>query len=239
VSQQINLFNPIFLKQKKYFSAVTMLQSLGLVVGAVLLFYAYTAYESRNQARIAADAARQLAAQSEQVAALTRDYSPLGRSRLLHEELARVNARLKQREDMLVVLQTGGLGNTEGFARYLTALARHPINGVWLTSFSVSGDEVELNLSGRVLQADLVPAYLRALNREDVMRGRRVAELRLTAREERDTGGVGAKGPSVANPVTAPATPAAPAAPLRYVEFSLIAVRTAGAPGDAPAKGTP
>jgi hypothetical protein len=33
MSQQINLFNPLFLKQKKYFSTVTMLQALG--------FYAY------------------------------------------------------------------------------------------------------------------------------------------------------------------------------------------------------
>jgi len=232
MAQQINLFNPVFLKQKKYFSAVTMLQSIGLVVGAVVLFYAYTLHESRSQARVAADAARQLAAQGEQVAALTRDYSPQGRSRLLQEEIARVNARLKQREDMLALLQTGGLGNTAGFARYLTALARHPINGVWLTGFSVSGDEVELNLTGRVLQPDLVPAYLRALNSEDVMRGRRVAELRLTAREERESASVGAKGPSVPNPA------AAPAAPPRYVEFSIVAVRTAGTAGEAPAKGT-
>ena len=32
MSQQINLFNPIFMKQKKYFSVTTMLQALGLIV---------------------------------------------------------------------------------------------------------------------------------------------------------------------------------------------------------------
>jgi Tfp pilus assembly protein PilN len=232
MAQQINLFNPVFLKQKKYFSAVTMLQSLGLVVAGVVAFYGYTVYESRAIARVAADASRQAIAQAAQVAALTREFSPQGRSRLLQEELGRVGARLKQREDMLSLLQTGGLGNTAGFSRYLTALARQPLAGVWLTSFTVSGDEIELHLGGRVLQPDLVPAYLRALNREEVMRGRRVAELRLTAREEQRVPGTAAPG---ANPAGAAA--AKPPAPARYVEFSLVSLRTA--PGPAPAKAAP
>ena len=41
MSQQINLFNPIFLKQKKYFSVVTMLQALLLIVLGSMLFFAY------------------------------------------------------------------------------------------------------------------------------------------------------------------------------------------------------
>lgn len=221
MAQQINLFNPVFLKQRKYFSAVTMLQALGLLLGGVLAFYAYVLHGSRALAPLAADAARQVAAQTAQIASLTREYSPQGRSRLLQEELGRASARLRQRQELLGMLRTGGLGNTAGFARYLSALARQSVGGVWLTGFSISGDEIELVLTGRVLQPDLVPAYIRALNREDVMRGRRVSELRLTAREERDGAGTAAPGASPG----AVATP--PAAPTRYVEFSLIALRTA------------
>jgi hypothetical protein len=222
MAQQINLFNPVFLKQKKYFSAVTMLQSLGLVVAGVLVFYGYTLYATRMQSRVAAESAQQLAVQSQQVAGL----GNRGKSRLVQDELARATTRLKQREETLGLLRTGGLGNSTGFARYLTALAHEGVSGVWLTGFSISGDETELQLSGRVLQADLVPLYLRALNREEVMRGRRISELRLTAREERDTV-TAAPG---ANPQsTGEASAKAPAAPNRYVEFSLIALRSAGA----------
>ena len=231
MAQQINLFNPVFLKQKKYFSAVTMLQALGIVVAGVLAFYGYAAYESRGQAKIAADAGRQLAAQTQQVAAFTKEYSPQGRSRQLHDELSLANARLTQREEMLSLLKTGGLGNTAGFARYLAALARHPMDGVWLTGFSISGDENQLNLTGRVLEPDLVPVYIRALNKEEVMRGRKVAELRLTAREEKESS-TAAPG---ANP---PAAPKSAAAPVRYVEFSLVALRGPVAGESAP-KGTP
>ena len=215
MSQQINLFNPIFLKQKKHFSAVTMLQALALLIGGVLAFYGYALRETQVLARVAEEAGRQLKTQGEQVARLTQEFSPQGRSKMLADELARTNVRVKQREEMLSVLRTGGLGNTDGFARYLSAFARQSMTGVWLTGFTIGGDEAELLLTGRVLHPDLVPAYIRALNREDVMRGRKVTELRLTAREERDAPGT-----------TAPGAVAAPAAPARrFVEFSMSAVR--------------
>lgn len=227
MAQQINLFNPVFLKQKKHFSAVTMLQALGLLLGGILAFYGYALYESRALGQVAADANRQLKAQAEQAGRLTREFSPQGRSRMLEDEVARASARVKQREEMLAVLRTGGLGNTEGFARYLAAFARQSLSGVWLTGFSIGGDESVLQLNGRVLQADLVPAYIRALNREEVMRGRRVSELRLTARDVRETAASAAPGASPA-PAGAAAPPAAAAAtPSRYVEFSLVASRGA------------
>ena len=229
MAQQINLFNPVFLKQKKYFSAVTMLQALALLLGGILAFYGYTLRETQTLARLSDDTGRQLKAQSEQAARLTQEFSPLGRSKMLSDELARTAVRLKQREDMLSVLRTGGLGNTDGFARYLSAFARQSMSGVWLTGFTIGGDESELLISGRVLQADLVPAYIRALNREDVMRGRTIAELRLTARETRDAAGTAAPG---AGPAATPA-PAPAAVPQRYVEFNLTAVR-GNAPPSAP-----
>src|SRR5262245_30472470 len=161
MAQQINLFNPIFLQQKKHFSAVTMLQALGLLFAGIVAFYGYALYETRALLRVAEDSRRQVQAQSEQVARLTKEFSPQGRSKALKDEVARAAAQLKQREDLIAMLSTGVLGNTEGFARYLSALARQSLAGVWLTGFNVSGDEVELRLSGRVLYPDLVPAYVR------------------------------------------------------------------------------
>lgn len=226
MAQQINLYNPIFLQKKKHFSAATMLQALGLLLAGILAFYGYAVYESRTLTKVAADTRQQLQSQSEQIGRLTKEFSPQGRSRLLDEEVARATARLKQREELLAVLRTGGLGNADGFSRYLAALARQTVPGVWLTSFSIAGDEAELRLGGRVLHSDLVPAYIRALNREDVMRGRRIAEMRLTAREERETPATAAPGTSsTAAAAVAPATAKPPAASMRYVEFSIAAIR--------------
>ncbi len=216
MAQQINLFNPIFLQKKKHFSAVTMLQALALMLAGILAFYGYAVTKTGALARVADDTRLQLKMQGEQVAKLTREFSPQGRSRLLEDEVARASARLKQGEDLLAVLRTGGLGNSVGFSRYLSAFARQPLNGVWLTGFTIGGDETVLNFSGRVLYSDLVPAYLRVLNREEVMRGRRVSDMRLTGREERPSAPTSAPG----------AAPTPPAAPSRYVEFTVSAVRS-------------
>lgn len=226
MAQQINLFNPVFLKQKKYFSAITMLQALGLLLAGILAFYGYTMRETRALTVLAADTGRQLKAQSEQVIRLTQEFSPLGQSKMLADEITRNTARLNQREELLNVLRTGGLGNADGFARYLSAFARQTVPGVWLTGFSIGGDESVLLVNGRVVHPELVPAYIRALNREDVMRGRRVAELRLTAREEHAVAGTTAPGAGPTESTTAP---------NRYVEFNLTAVRGSAAAAGADA----
>ena len=235
MSQQINLYNPIFLQKKKYFSAVTMLQALGLLFAGILAFYGYALSESRALGQVADDTRKQLQTQSEQVGRLTQEFSPQGRSKLLEEEVARATARLKQREGLLAVLRTGGLGNTEGFARYLGALARQPMAGVWLTGFTIGGDESELQLNGRVLHSDLVPAYLRSLNKEEVMRGRRIAEMRLTAREVQDVPGAAVPGAIPASAVIPAPAGKPPAAPMRYVEFRISAVRGGATPAPAAA----
>lgn len=221
MAQQINLFSPLFLKKRKHFSALTMLQALGVLLVGILAFYGYAVYQVRALQRTAADTAATLKTQSELVAQLTREFSPQGRSRMLEDEATRLDARIKQREDLLALLRTGGLGNTAGFSRYLSALARQITPGVWLTGVTVGGDETSLLLNGRAQHADLVPAYIRALSKEEVMRGRRVAELRLTSREQQAPAVTAAPGGAAA----APAAPPPPAEPLRYVEFSLSALR--------------
>src|SRR5712671_5028126 len=45
MSQQINLFNPVFLKQKKHFSARTMAQAFGMIAAAVSAVYALQLYQ--------------------------------------------------------------------------------------------------------------------------------------------------------------------------------------------------
>jgi hypothetical protein len=229
MAQQINLFSPLFLRKRKYFSAVTMVQALGLLLGGVLLFYGYAVYETRKLQRIVADSSAQLKAQSDAVAKIAREFSPQGRSRTLEDEAARLGVRLKQREDVLAQLRTG-LGNTEGFARYLAAFARQTTPGVWITAITLGGDESELALFGRAVHADLVPGYLKVLNKEEVMRGRRIGQLRLTAREEAPLAATATPG---ANPVGAPKPPAAA---QRYVEFEIKALRVAAPAGVPPEK---
>ncbi len=220
MSQQINLYTRSLLKEEKHFSAVTMLQALAVLLGAGLAFYGYTFTQLTGLEKIAADGASQLKEQTARLAALTRELSPQGKSQQLEEELARTNARLARLEELSTVMRTGGMANTSGYSKYLAAFARQSMSGVWLTSISIGGDESSLALGGRVLHADLVPAYMKMLRKEEVMRGRRISDLRLSAREEQ-------KKLAMQAPGTSPTE--AGESRNRYVEFNLTAVRGSAA----------
>jgi len=205
MSQQINLFNPLFMHEEKYFSARTMAQNLGLIALGLLAFYVYALVQTRDLESLAAGYGRQLATQRDQFVSL----GAQGRGKLLEAEVSRLETEVKARRDMLSMLQGGGLGNTDGFSRYFAAFARHPMRGVWLTGFSVADNGNVLNIRGRVLHPDLVPEYLKSLNQDDVMRGRLVTELKLVARDESDARRGAAAG--------------ANAGPVRFIEFDLSA----------------
>ena len=45
IQQQINLYHPIFRKQEKKFSAKAMFQAGAVVVGGIVIMYAYSAWQ--------------------------------------------------------------------------------------------------------------------------------------------------------------------------------------------------
>ena len=166
-----------------------------------------------------------------QLATLAKQQQSVAKGSTMAEELARTESQAKSRRDLLASLKTGTLGNVDGFSRYLAAFARQRLDGVWLTAIAVGGDENDLVVRGRVLRAELVPTYLRALNGEEVMRGRRVTELSLNAVQE--------PAPVVTAGQPGEAAAGAPTArrPLRFVEFSMSAPRRLEeAPKPEPAK---
>lgn len=193
MSQQINLFNPIFLKQKKYFSLATIAQGIALIVFGALLFYAYAAYQVANMERQASEAAKRLAVEQERLSRVAAEFAPGKKSRLLEEELARLEGQLSARQKVLQYLQGGGLGDTAGFSEYLRAFSRQAIDGLWLTGFSIREAGAQMSLDGRALKPELVPAYIQRLDNEKVMQGKGFAgmEIGLPAARPDKEGGKG------------------------------------------------
>lgn len=208
MSQQINLFNPVFLKQKHYFSALTMVQALGLVLAGALAMYAFEVRQNRTLEGALADTEKQLTTQREQAVRFSREFSSQGASRTLVDELTRAEQRLEQREHLLADLKTGVGGNAEGFSGYLGALARQTMPGVWLTGLDIGAKDSALVIRGRALDSQMVPTYIRSLNREAPIAGRPIGELRMTAKGE-------------PTPARAASSPASGSAPTQYIEFSL------------------
>ena len=219
MSQQINLFNPIFLKQRKILTAVHMAQALGavalLLVGlAVFLNYRSSALQAEvNAGQALVDAGQARLAQA------NAKFAPRQKSQQLEAEVAQLQAQLRSLQEVEAVLKRGEIGNTEGYAEYFRAFARQNVQGLWLTGVNIVGAGQDIGLQGRAMQAALIPVYIGRLKDEKSMSGKTFGALQITQPSAQD----GASAPALAQ--TPPATPAAPAAQAaalpRFVQFSL------------------
>lgn len=179
MSQQINLFNPVFLKQKKYFSVVTMGQALGLIVLGSAVFYAYALYQVDMLSRQTEEMNKRYVGEQARLTNFTREFSPQLSSQALADELKQVEAEAAAQDSWLNLLKSGAIGNTEGYSEYMRAFARQSIKGLWLTAFDITGDGAQMSLSGAVLDPQLVPAYIQRLGKEKVMRGKSFSTLQM------------------------------------------------------------
>lgn len=205
MSQQINLFNPIFRQQKKYLSAVTMAQALGLILLGAVLLTLYAGYRSNSLAVEAAAASSQLQATQVQLAQATATFPPRKKSEVLEAQIRKVEEEMVSLQKAADLLRDGKFGSTAGHAEYMRAFARQIIEGVWLTGFSIAG--AEISLQGRAVRPELVPAYISRLKQEPVLQGKSFSALHMQV-------------PSLAQP-SGEAGSGNAAVAVNFVEFNL------------------
>lgn len=222
MSQQINLFNPIFLKQKKIFTALPMAQALGVIVAGIL---ALTWYAQHSVAALEAEAASGkvlLAEREQRLARANAQFAPRAKSATLAADLAAAETELQALRNVESVLKGGALGDTSGFAEYFRAFSRQNVSGLWLTAVTINGVGNDIGLQGRAMQATLIPNYIARLTGERVMHGKTFATLDIGRPAMADTAAGAPAAPVPALTVVPPdGAAAAKSASAPYVEFSL------------------
>jgi hypothetical protein len=183
VSQQINLFNPIFRKQKKYFSSVTILRALGIICLACALLVADAANRKRALRIQAAATDAMLAAKQQRLNDVRVQYAPRAKSTTLGAELAAAQMELTLLASASETIKRGGFGDTRGFSVYFHAFARQSIDGLWLTELKIASGGAAIGVQGNTLNAELVPQYMQRLSQEPVMKGTTFSTLEIGAPE--------------------------------------------------------
>ncbi|AZP11500.1 PilN domain-containing protein [Undibacterium parvum] len=179
MSQQINLYNPIFLKTKKALSALALLQSFGLITLGSLGVALYVSLQASDLQRSADTVSAQLRAVETQVSVLRVQNSGQEKNPSLEAALAKTEAEIKAKQQITDVLQHRDFGNTQGYSSYMTAFARQIPSGLWLTGFTILGGGSEIALQGRTLKPELVALYVSQLKRESVMQGKGFSALKM------------------------------------------------------------
>lgn len=222
--RQINLLNLELLKRRDYLNAQLLVR---LPAGVLLLLLCFFAY-SRNQEAVlikqADQAAQQMKDAQARLVQATQQYAPRQPSKSLQEAVVLAEARLGKHQQILGFLQQDKTGAHAGFSSYMRAFSRKSISALWLTGFSIDHDSNEMTLSGRALQAELVPQYISQLGQDAALKGRTFSALSM--RIPIDQAAVSAAG---ATPVATAISP-----PLRFIEFEL---KSSSRQGDKPGAG--
>ncbi|HSM97391.1 MAG TPA: PilN domain-containing protein [Gallionella sp.] len=191
MSQQINLFNPIFMKQRKYFSLLAMLQALGLIVAGSLVFYGYAMYQVNLLKLQSEENTKRYNAEQMRLARFVSEFSLQQSAQLLQDEAQRLEKQAAEQNEIIEVLKSGAVGNTVGFSEYMRAFSRQVVQGLWLTGFRVTGDAEQISLSGGVVSPELLPAYIQRLGRESIMKGKTFTTLMMQQNKPDAVAGTG------------------------------------------------
>ncbi|MBI2296627.1 MAG: hypothetical protein HYU76_11500 [Betaproteobacteria bacterium] len=179
MSQNINLFNPAFRKQRLQVSFAALAKCLGLTVIALLAFQFYLQHQVNGLTEELRTVEASLMEQRSVLDQLKGQAAVRKPDPQLDAEIAQLETELKQAQEAMDALKGGAFGNQEGFSEYLRAFSRQSVNGLWLTGFTISGGG-ELEIRGRVVRPDLVPSYIQRLNREKVLQGRSFARFEMS-----------------------------------------------------------
>ncbi len=179
MSAQINLYHPRFLKQHDPLA-------LGNVAIAVIALYVVLALAGGWIGMIAAqrtDAAAVVGAQlkevTDQVTAETAALENRKPDPRLIAELKSIESLLERRGQIALLLESGSVGSTGGFAEYLRGFARQVPEGLWLTGFTIGSGGNDMEIRGSMLAAVALPEYIRRLGTEKAFQGRSFASLTM------------------------------------------------------------
>ena len=179
MSQQINLFNPIFMKQRKYFSLLAMLQALGLIIAGSLIFYGYAIYQVGQLSRQFDENAKRYNTEQTRLSRYMGEFSPQQSNQVLQDEVQHLEKQTAEQNEIIATLKSGAVGNTIGYSEYMRAFARQVVPGLWLTGFKVTGDAAQISLSGGVMNPELLPEYIQRLGKEHIMQGKTFSNLKM------------------------------------------------------------
>jgi hypothetical protein len=179
MSQQINLLNPALIKQKDFFNSNNIAMMLGLLSILMLGYYGNAQKELSLLATQRSQAAESLSVAQAQLKQSVLLHTPHTPNKALIDQIMQLEQKEKMQQQILQTVNLSSATPEKGYAALMRAFAKQSLDGLWLTSFSFDSANEKLNISGRTLQADLVPEYISHLSKEPALKGKLFSALNM------------------------------------------------------------
>jgi Tfp pilus assembly protein PilN len=184
MAQQINLYSPILLQPKRYFSALAMLQALAALLLGLLALGAWVETATAQQRReLATTTTAQSADRQRLQAELGAKPAAPKDTSALEQELVQTRQAVQDRQRLLSDLATPGSTNSR--AALLRVIAQTAPEKLWLTEVRLA--EGRLELAGISLQPEQLRPWFALLLSQPAMQGLALRTVVVEAAES-DTG---------------------------------------------------
>lgn len=227
--QQINLCTPIFLTQKRYFSARTMAQAMGVFL---LLGGSLSAYWTWSLNQVSAGYQQSVASNQREIDRLqaaikVNKASSAPADAALVQELKQYRDELQRRERLLEELRRGLTREGWGHSARLQLVAQSIPPQAWVTE--IKADDTRLELSGYTLEPAALNIWMARLAASPLLQGQQLATVKVERAVTELRNATGA--PAIVPGAVTAARAAGPAV------WSFILVSAVAAPPDAAASG--
>lgn len=179
MSQQINLLNTALIKQKDFLNPTNIVLTLGLMCVLMLGYYAYVENELSTLKIARSQAAEKLLNMDAELKHAALMHTPRAPDKALLDEIIQLEQKEKMQQQILQTVKQSRANPEKGYAALMRAFAKQSIDGLWLTSFDYDSKSEKLSITGRTLQADLVPVYISNLGVEPALKGKSFSALSM------------------------------------------------------------
>jgi len=173
--QQINLYQPSFRQVRQFVSIGVMVSSVVLFLLLFAGYYGYISWQLQQQTARVQLIETRVAEQQQRVAEMEKQFPVRTKSALLEKQLAAFEQTRAGKQQILNMLNSGVVGNNDGFSAYLEGMARRRIDNLWLSNIVINGGGERMRIEGSTLKADLLPKYIQQLSMESAFSGREFA----------------------------------------------------------------
>ena len=178
--QQVNLFQDALRPRRVLWSAKHLITALAAVLVLMIMMEGFGFWQtwSIKQALINSELA--LKGKQAELKIVETKYPRPQEDQRLVQRVSKLDDEVRQKQQILGILNEGEYGNTRGFADHLHGLSKQHVEGIWLTHLSINQGGKQLGLSGGSLKPELVPKFLQRLGSEPSFAGKEFKSFLLS-----------------------------------------------------------
>jgi Tfp pilus assembly protein PilN len=159
--QQINMYQPVFRRQHKIFSAATLLKIIAVAAVLLLGVYAQTRWTLHGLQRTSEQLALSYRLLDTRLGSLEASGTSAATASS-RNEIERLKEQISAQEGLLERIDHLAIDTAGGFGEVFETLARQNLPGLWLTGIQLD-QHGDIEIRGTTLDPKLVPRYLQLM----------------------------------------------------------------------------